>query len=46
MDPSKNTVECIRKGLNNILEDVNDLKLKKKDLLKLRRQCILENKNN
>lgn len=42
----KNTVECIRKGLNNILEDVNDLKLKKKDLLKLRRQCILENKNN
>ncbi|MEA4957083.1 hypothetical protein SDC9_17046 [bioreactor metagenome] len=41
----KNTVQCIRKGLINILEDVDDLKSKKKELLKLRRHCILENKN-
>lgn len=38
----KNTVECVRKGLENILEEVDDLKNKKKELLKLRKQCILE----
>jgi precorrin-3B C17-methyltransferase / cobalt-factor III methyltransferase len=41
----KKTVECVKKGLNNILEEVDDLKSKKKDLLKLRRNCILETKN-
>jgi len=38
----KNTVECVKKGLNNVLEEVDDLKSKKKELLKLRKHCILE----
>lgn len=44
----KNTVECVRKGLKNILEEVDDLKSKKKELLKLRKHCILKTrkKNN
>ena len=39
----KQTVECLRKPLEDILEDVEDLKTKKKMLLKLRRACILKN---
>lgn len=38
----KNTVECVKKGLDDILEEVDDLKSKKKELLKLRKHCILE----
>jgi len=38
----KNTVECVKKGLDNILEEVDDLKSKKKELLKLRKHCILK----
>jgi precorrin-3B C17-methyltransferase len=34
------TVECIQTKLPQILEDVDDLKNKKKELLKLRRECI------
>lgn len=37
-------VKCIKKGLKDILKDVSHLKSKKKELLKLRRHCILENK--
>lgn len=36
------TVKCIRRGIDEILEDVDDLKNKKKALLKLRRECIFE----
>lgn len=38
----KDTVECVKKGLKNILKEVDDLKSKKKELLKLRKHCILE----
>lgn len=34
------TVECIQAKLHDILQEVNDLKDKKKELLKLRRECI------
>lgn len=34
------TVKCIMEKLPEILEDVADLKKKKKDLLKLRRECV------
>ena len=40
----KNTVECVKDALYNILEETNDLKSKKKELLKLRRHCILKTK--
>ena len=38
----KETVEYIREPLENILEDVEDLKTKKKTLLKLRKSCLLK----
>ena len=38
----KDAVECLRPPLENILEDVEDLKKKKKTLLKLRRACLLK----
>ena len=38
----KDTVEYLRKPLENILEDVEDLKTKKKTLLKLRRACLMK----
>ena len=38
------TVECIQTKLPQILEDVEDLKNKKKELLKLRRECIFNTK--
>jgi len=38
----ENTISCVKKGLNDILEEVDDLKHKKKELLKLRKYCILE----
>ena len=41
---NKNTVNCVKKGLKNILNEVSDLESNKKELLKLRRSCIL-NKN-
>ena len=43
---NKDTVECLREPLENILEDVEDLKSKKKKLLKLRRACLLKNNPN
>ena len=42
----KESVECLRQPLENILEDVEDLKSKKKSLLKLRRACLLKNNPN
>ena len=42
----KESVECLRKPLENILTSVDDLKSKKKMLLKLRRACILKNNPN
>ena len=42
----KESVECLREPLENILEDVEDLKSKKKTLLKLRRACLLKNNPN
>ena len=39
----KEAVECIRGPLEEILEEVDDLKSKKKTLLKLRRACLLKN---
>lgn len=36
-------VNCIRKPLEEILEEPDDLKAKKKTLLKLRRACLLKN---
>lgn len=39
-------VKCLRKPLENILEEVDDLKSKKKTLLKLRRACLLKNNPN
>lgn len=39
----KEAVECIRGPIEEILEDVDDLKSKKKTLLKLRRACLLKN---
>ncbi len=41
----KSTVDCVKIGLNKILNDVDDLKSNKKELLKIRRHCILETKN-
>lgn len=37
------TVECIQAKLADIVENTNDLKKKKKELLKLRRECIQNN---
>lgn len=42
----KDSVECLREPLENILEEVEDLKSKKKTLLKLRRACLLKNNPN
>ena len=39
----RQSVECLRKPLEDILEEVDDLKTKKKQLLKLRRACLLNN---
>ena len=39
----KDAVNCIREPLEEILEEVDDLKSKKKTLLKLRRACLLKN---
>lgn len=36
-------VDCLRKPLERLLEEVDDLKAKKKTLLKLRRACLLKN---
>ena len=43
---SKDAVECLRPPLEDILEDVEDLKTKKKTLLKLRRACLLKTNPN
>ncbi|KZX17600.1 precorrin-3B C(17)-methyltransferase [Methanobrevibacter filiformis] len=40
----KETVDCIKTKLKDILTNVNDLKSKKKQLLKLRRFCLLNKK--
>ncbi|KZX14614.1 cobalt-precorrin-3B C(17)-methyltransferase [Methanobrevibacter cuticularis] len=37
----KNTIKCIKDSLPTILKNPEDLKSKKKELLKLRRHCIL-----
>ena len=42
----REAVECLIPPLENILEDVEDLKAKKKTLLKLRRACLLKNDPN
>jgi precorrin-3B C17-methyltransferase len=42
----KEAVECLREPLENIIEEVEDLKKKKKTLLKLRRACLLKNNPN
>ena len=42
----KETVEYLREPLENILEDVEDLKTKKKTLLKLRKACLLKTNPN
>lgn len=42
----KDAVECLRPPLENILEEVEDLKTKKKTLLKLRRACLLKTNPN
>lgn len=43
---TKQAVECLREPLENILEDVEDLKTKKKTLLKLRKACLLKTNPN
>ncbi len=43
---NKENVECLRPPFENIFEDVDDLKSKKKSLLKLRRACLLKNNPN
>lgn len=43
---NKESVECLRPPFENILEDIEDLKSKKKTLLKLRRACLLKNNPN
>ncbi len=40
----KTTVDCVKKELTNIVEEVDDLINKKKELLKLRKKCLLETK--
>ena len=42
----KESVEYLREPLENILEEVDDLKKKKKTLLKLRRACLLKTNPN
>ena len=42
----KETVEYLREPLQNILEEVEDLKTKKKTLLKLRKACLLKTNPN
>ena len=42
----KETVECLRKPVEDVLESVDDLKSKKKVLLKIRRACLLNNNPN
>jgi len=39
----KEVVDCIRGPIEEVLEEVDDLKAKKKTLLKLRRACLLNN---
>ncbi len=39
----KEVVNCIRGPIEEVLEEVDDLKAKKKTLLKLRRACLLNN---
>lgn len=36
--------KCIRKGLDNILMEIDDLNNKKDELLRLRRECVLKTK--
>ncbi|OEC99917.1 MULTISPECIES: precorrin-3B C(17)-methyltransferase [Methanobrevibacter] len=43
---NKESIECLRPPFENILEDIEDLKSKKKTLLKLRRACLLKNNPN
>ncbi|HMK53612.1 MAG TPA: precorrin-3B C(17)-methyltransferase [Methanobacteriaceae archaeon] len=38
------TVECIQGKLGKVLQDIGDLEDKKKDLLKLRRECVFATK--
>lgn len=40
------SVKCLRQPLENILDEIDDLKKKKKSLLKLRRACLLKNNPN
>ena len=42
----KQAVECLREPFENIVNEVEDLKKKKKTLLKLRRACLLKNNPN
>ena len=42
----KETVKCLRPALEKVISEVDDLKNKKKTLLKLRRACILGNNPN
>ena len=42
----KESVECLRPPLENLIEEVEDLKKNKKSLLKLRRACLLKNNPN
>ena len=43
---NKESVECLRPSFEEIFEDVENLKSKKKTLLKLRRACLLKNDPN
>ena len=41
----KENIDCVKKSLNNIVKEVDDLKTNKKALLKLRRACIMNYSN-
>lgn len=40
----KDAIDCVKKKFNDIVNDVDDLNRKKKELLKLRRHCVLKTK--
>ena len=42
----KDTIKCVKKHLKDILKEVSDLKSNKKELLKLRRACVLKTNKN
>ena len=41
----EDTVKCLKKSLDDIIKEVEDLNRKKKELLKLRRSCIYETRS-